>query len=1245
LNDGCDATAQFNITEFQAPRLCEGGSVTLTYSIADNCSQDSATSTFSLTHGASVDVTGPTNSSTSSCDFANQAAADTAFAAWLAQFQTVNDGCDATAHFNITEYQAPRICVGGSVSLTYSIADNCSQDSVTATFTITPTPTVEFNCGSDVTVPACSTQAQVNAAWASFLASTTASGGCGNGTLTNNAPASAPSSCGGSVYVTWTYNATGCGTSQTCTKKFTVEAPAPVVLTCGSNYTLPACSTQAQLNAAWTAFLNSTTATGGCNGVLTRTSCSAPSLCGGYVDVTWTYTVASCGQQSGCGTGNSVSCTKRFTVAAPAPIVLTCASNFTLPACSTQAQLNTAWTAFLNSTTATGGCGGVLTRTSCSPPSLCGGYVDVTWTYTVATCGQQSGCGSTNRVTCTKRFTVAAPAQVAISCGNNVTLAACSTQAQLDAAWTAFLNSTTATGGCGGVLTNNGGSAPSLCGGYKDVTWTYTVGSCGQQSGCGSTNRVTCTKRFTVNAPSQVVFNCGNNVTVPACSTQAQVTSAWNSFLASTTASGGCGGVLTRTQVSAPPVCGGYVDVTWTYTVGSCGTTATTCSSTTSPSNGVYTCTKRFTVLGTTPVVFNCGTDVTVPACSTQAQVNTAWNAFLCSTTASGGCNGVFTRTNPTTPSSCGGSVSVTWTYASTACGGQTSTQTCTKTFTVTPPAPVVLTANNYTLPACSTQAQLNTAWTAFLNSATATGGCGGVLTRTTCSAPSLCGGYTDVTWTYKVATCGQASGCGSNNTSTQSQSITRRFTVAAPSPITFNAGNNVTVAACSTQAELNAAWTAFLNSTTVTGGCNATLTRTSCSAPSLCGGYVDVTWTATTASCGQQSGCGSSNSKSITRRFTVSAPSQVVFNCGNNVTVSGTSTQAQITAAWNAFLCSTTATGGCNGTFSRTSPAMPTSCGQYADVTWTYTVGSCGQQSGCGSSNQLTCTKRFTISGGSTSVSINVNNVTVPSCKTQAEVNSLWASFLNSATVTGGGTLTNNGASRTIPSACGGYADVTWTYTGGCGQTVVTCGGQTTTVSGTYSVTRRFTVTAAGVVNVSGPSNVTYPATNYSSQYAVNNAFACWLAQFTTVSSACGVTAVFSGDTRVAPSWTTGGSVRVTYSITGNCNSDSVCATFTITRNSSYCKTEVETDLVKGMSVKAYPNPFSENFKLDVTTSSVDKVGVAIYDMTGKLIEQREVNADEVSGLQVGDRFATGVYNVIVTQGTEVKTLRVIKR
>jgi hypothetical protein len=63
------------------------------------------------------------------------------------------------------------------------------------------------------------------------------------------------------------------------------------------------------------------------------------------------------------------------------------------------------------------------------------------------------------------------------------------------------------------------------------------------------------------------------------------------------------------------------------------------------------------------------------------------------------------------------------------------------------------------------------------------------------------------------------------------------------------------------------------------------------------------------------------------------------------------------------------------------------------------------------------------------------------------------------------------------------------------------------------------------------------------------------------------------------------------------------------------------------------------------LSTSSEEKVSVLVYDMTGKLVENREVDPNEVSELQVGDRYPSGVYNMIVTQGENTKTLRVIKR
>jgi hypothetical protein len=76
-----------------------------------------------------------------------------------------------------------------------------------------------------------------------------------------------------------------------------------------------------------------------------------------------------------------------------------------------------------------------------------------------------------------------------------------------------------------------------------------------------------------------------------------------------------------------------------------------------------------------------------------------------------------------------------------------------------------------------------------------------------------------------------------------------------------------------------------------------------------------------------------------------------------------------------------------------------------------------------------------------------------------------------------------------------------------------------------------------------------------------------------------------------------------------------------------------------------AYPNPFAENFKLNVTTNSIEILKVKVYDMLGKLIENSIIDPIQVRGLEVGNNYPSGVYNVIVSQGDNIKTLRVIKR
>ncbi len=80
-------------------------------------------------------------------------------------------------------------------------------------------------------------------------------------------------------------------------------------------------------------------------------------------------------------------------------------------------------------------------------------------------------------------------------------------------------------------------------------------------------------------------------------------------------------------------------------------------------------------------------------------------------------------------------------------------------------------------------------------------------------------------------------------------------------------------------------------------------------------------------------------------------------------------------------------------------------------------------------------------------------------------------------------------------------------------------------------------------------------------------------------------------------------------------------------------------------MQVLAYPNPFTSEFKLNVTTFTEGAVELKVYDMLGKLIETRSINTIDYISEDLGSSYPAGVYNVIVTQGENAKTLRMIKR
>ena len=90
-----------------------------------------------------------------------------------------------------------------------------------------------------------------------------------NGVLTND-NTGAPSACGGTTTVTFTYTST-CGVPITsCHGKFQCGAITTNFLSCPINTTEMACQSQPAIDGAFASWLATATATGGCDGVLTK---------------------------------------------------------------------------------------------------------------------------------------------------------------------------------------------------------------------------------------------------------------------------------------------------------------------------------------------------------------------------------------------------------------------------------------------------------------------------------------------------------------------------------------------------------------------------------------------------------------------------------------------------------------------------------------------------------------------------------------------------------------------------------------------------------------------------------------------------------------------------------------------------------------------------------------------------------------------------------------------------------------
>ena len=79
--------------------------------------------------------------------------------------------------------------------------------------------------------------------------------------------------------------------------------------------------------------------------------------------------------------------------------------------------------------------------------------------------------------------------------------------------------------------------------------------------------------------------------------------------------------------------------------------------------------------------------------------------------------------------------------------------------------------------------------------------------------------------------------------------------------------------------------------------------------------------------------------------------------------------------------------------------------------------------------------------------------------------------------------------------------------------------------------------------------------------------------------------------------------------------------------------------------SVAVSSNPFNESFSLSLVNSNHEEaVSITVYDMTGKLVEVVQVGMDELHNVRLGSTYQTGMYMVILQQGTNQVVLKQIK-
>ncbi|MFN3754794.1 T9SS type A sorting domain-containing protein, partial [Flavobacterium sp.] len=483
--------------------------------------------------------------------------------------------------------------------------------------------------------------------------------------------------------------------------------------------------------------------------------------------------------------------------------------------------------------------------------------------------------------------------------------------------------------------------------------------------------------------------------------------------------------------------------------------------------------------------------------------------------------------------------------------------------------------------------------------------------------------------------------------------SVTRTFTITAPAAVTTNAPANASASACAyaDQAAVNAAFAAFLNGFSVSGGCDPSGSFTGQPvAPVLCeGGTTTVVYNVT----------DKCHTSSVTRTFTITAPAAVVVISPDSTVVNSCdyTDQSSLDDAFAIWLSQFSVSGGCAPVGNYGSPVAPPLCSG-GTTTVTYAV-----TDKCDSPE---VTETFTVLPSTKLQIICPANKTVECGRDVAAEFDAWR---DSFGFTGGcANAVSTDLSQLQAPEPGHSITVTFTVTDNCQTvsctatfTVESCEGCTIGYWKTH--TDRWcpsytTCDLFGDVFTNAPANLANMTLLQVLNIGGGGIYNLARQGVAALLNACSDEVNYAGYQDVEQSiidavnqaYATGGnapgilgSQLDTFNNAG-CPLGGTRATSASNCNSSAATPSLISALQR-MSIKVYPNPTTNNFNVGLTTVSDGKISLVVYDMLGRLVDTLELDPKNSLEVQIGDKYPSGIYNVIVTQGADVKTVRVIKR